>query len=195
MQNIAKEICFSEDAFTVKEGESYHLRQFTSGGEIDFCEHVTLGTAYRLFNFHEKDTEMIDFKAQVGMFHIQKNKATSVMNFPAYHCNPVPVTDAMKDAIGADVLDAYLDRELLLVLEDENTVINLKPDQKKTEQLNGLLVGVTAKGTAYDCVSRIFAPKMGVPEDSVTGSTHCMITPYWCKKLGKNQPTCYQTSE
>lgn len=97
--------------------------------------------------------------------------------------------------LGPDVLDAYLDRELLLVLEDENTVINLKPDQKKTEQLNGLLVGVTAKGTAYDCVSRIFAPKMGVPEDSVTGSTHCMITPYWCKKLGKNQPTYYQTSE
>nr|WP_229771330.1 hypothetical protein [Sharpea porci] len=48
----------------------------------------------------------------------------------------------MKDAIGADVFDAYLDRDLLLVLEDENTVINLKPDQKKTEQLDG----VTAKG-------------------------------------------------
>jgi predicted PhzF superfamily epimerase YddE/YHI9 len=144
-----------------------------------------------LFNFYEKDTEMIDFKAQVGMFHIQKNKATSVMNFLAYHCNPVPVTDTMKDAIGADVLDAYLDKDLLLVLEDENTVINLKPDQKKMEQLDE----VTAKGTAYDCVSRIFAPKMGVPEDSVTGSTHCMITPYWCKKLGKNQLTCYQTSE
>lgn len=63
------------------------------------------------------------------------------MNFPAYHRNPVPVTDAMKDAIGTDVLDAYLDRDLL-VLEDENTVINLKPDQKKMEQLDG----VTAKG-------------------------------------------------
>lgn len=101
----------------------------------------------------------------------------------------------MKDAIEADVLEAYLDRDLLLVLEDENTVINLRPDQKKMEQLDGLLVGVTAKGTTCDCVSRIFAPKMGVPEDSVTGSTHCMITPYWCKKLGKNQLTCYQTSE
>lgn len=54
------------------------------------------------------------------------------MNFLAYHCNPVPVMDTMKDAIGADVFDAYLDRDLLLVLEDENTVINLKPDQKKT---------------------------------------------------------------
>lgn len=72
MQNIAKENCFSETAFTVKEGEGYHLRQFTPRGEIDFCGHVTLGTAYVLFNFYEKDTEMIDFKAQVGMLHIQK---------------------------------------------------------------------------------------------------------------------------
>ncbi|MGN1390518.1 MAG: PhzF family phenazine biosynthesis protein [Sharpea porci] len=54
---------------------------------------------------------------------------------------------------------------------------------------------MTAKGTAYDCVSRIFAPKIDVAEDSVTGNTHCMITPYWCKKLGKNQLRCYQTSE
>lgn len=195
MQNIAKENRFSETAFTVKEGEDYHLRWFTPGGEIDFCGHATLGTAYVLFHFYEKDAETIDFKTQVGILQVQKNEDTFVMNFPAYHCNPIPVTDVMKDAIGADVLEAYLDRDLLLVLQDENTVINLKPDQKKMEKLDGLLLGVTAKGTAYDCVSRIFAPKMGVPEDPVTGSTHCMITPYWCKKLGKNQLTCYQASE
>lgn len=72
------------------------------------------------------------FQGTSGNVPYSKNEATSVMIFLAYHCNPVPVTDAMKDAIGADVLDAYLDRDLLLVLEDENTVINLKPDQKKT---------------------------------------------------------------
>ena len=47
----------------------------------------------------------------------------------------------------------------------------------------------------YDCVSRIFAPKLSIAEDPVTGSAHCMITPYWCKRLGKDELVCYQTSD
>lgn len=128
------------------------------------------------------------------MLKVRRDGDTFVMDFPAYHCNPVPVTDAMKDAVGSDVLDAYLDRDLLLVLKDENVVKNLKPDQKKMEKLAGLLVGVTAKGKEYDCVSRIFAPKLDVDEDPVTGSTHCMITPYWCRKLHKDYLRCFQAS-
>ena len=56
-------------------------------------------------------------------------------------------------------------------------------------------VGVTAPGRKYDCVSRFFAPKLKVNEDPVTGSAHCMITPYWAEKLGKNQIYAYQASE
>ena len=195
MQNIAKENRFSETAFTVKEGDVYHLRWFTPGGEIDFCGHATLGTAYVLFRFYEKEAEEIRFQTQAGILTIRKDNDTFIMDFPAYHCHPVPVTEEMKEAIGADVLEAYLDRDLLLVLQDENTVMHLCPDQKKMEKLDGLLVAVTAKGTEYDCVSRIFAPKTGVEEDPVTGSAHCMITPYWCNRLGKDHLNCFQASE
>jgi len=52
----------------------------------------------------------------------------------------------------------------------------------------------TAKGMEYDCVSRVFAPKYGMNEDPVTGSTHCMIAPYWCKRLNKSQITAFQAS-
>ncbi len=194
MQNIAAENRFSETAFTVKEGRIYHLRWFTPGGEIDFCGHATLGTSYVLLTFYEKEAEEIDFKTQVGILKVQRDGDTFVMNFPAYHCQPVAVTDDMKEAIGADITEAYLDRDLLLVLQDANTVINLKPDQSKVKNLDGLLVAVTAKGNDCDCVSRVFAPRVGVEEDPVTGSTHCMITPYWCKKLGKNHLSCFQAS-
>lgn len=64
MQNIAKENNFSETAFAVKEGGLYHLRWFTPAAEIDFCGHATLGTAFVLFNFYEKDAEEITFKTQ-----------------------------------------------------------------------------------------------------------------------------------
>lgn len=52
----------------------------------------------------------------------------------------------------------------------------------------------TAKGTEYDCVSRVFAPKYGMNEDPVTGSTHCMIAPYWSRRLNKSRITAFQTS-
>lgn len=43
MQHIAMENSLSETAFTVKEGNHWHLRWFTPGGEIDLCGHATLG--------------------------------------------------------------------------------------------------------------------------------------------------------
>ena len=33
--------------------------------------------------------------------------------------------------------------------------------------------------------SRVFAPRVGIDEDPVTGSAHCLLGPYWAKKLGK----------
>lgn len=66
MQNIAKENRLSETAFTVKKDQDYELRWFTPGGEIDLCGHATLGTAYILFNFIEKDREDIVFHTMSG---------------------------------------------------------------------------------------------------------------------------------
>ena len=148
-----------------------------------------------LFNYYEKDAEEITFYTQVGKLIIKRDKDMFVMNFPAYKCNPVPVTEAMAEAIGVIPVAAYLDRDLLLVLQDEEQVKNLHPNQEKMAALEGLLVAVTAPGKEYDCVSRMFAPKLSVPEDPVTGSTHCMVTPYWCKRLQKDHLTCYQASE
>ena len=38
-------------------------------------------------------------------------------------------------------------------------------------------------------------PELGLMEDPVTGSAHCMIAPYWCDRLGKEKLVCYQASE
>jgi predicted PhzF superfamily epimerase YddE/YHI9 len=46
----------------------------------------------------------------------------------------------------------------------------------------------------YDFVSRFFAPDKGVPEDPVTGSAHCALTPYWAKRLGKTTMKARQAS-
>ena len=43
--------------------------------------------------------------------------------------------------------------------------------------------------------ARNFAPKLGIPEDPVTGSSHCELIPYWSKKLDKKDLIALQISE
>ncbi|MBQ3872030.1 MAG: PhzF family phenazine biosynthesis protein, partial [Clostridia bacterium] len=154
MQNIAIENNFSETAFAVKENDAYHLRWFTPGGEVDFCGHATLGTSFVLFSFYEKDAEKIRFTTQVGELTVRRHGDLFEMDFPAYSLNRVEVTDRMEEAIGIRPLEAYLDRDLLLVLPDETSVLKVRPDPDKIGALDGLIVAVTAPSSddLADCV-------------------------------------------
>ena len=195
MQNIAKENNLSETAFVVKKGQTYDLRWFTPGGEIDFCGHATLGSAFVLKHFYEPDCQHILFNTVHGKINVAISGDIYEMDFPAYSLNQVPVTEDIIRAIGVQPTAAYLDRDLLLVLENETDIHNVTVNQELLKKLDGLCVAVTAKSSIYDCISRVFAPKLHVPEDPVTGSTHCMIVPYWAKILKKNTIVAYQASE
>jgi len=195
MINIAVENNFSETAFTVKNGDCYDLRWFTPGGEIDLCGHATLATSFVIFNFYELEAQEICFNTKFsGKLYIKRIGDFYEMDFPKYEYKKIPVTEEMSDALGTNVLDAVLSRDLLMLLENEDTVSKLEPNMQKVKNLPGLCIAVTAKGTKYDSVSRVFVPGLGVPEDPVTGSTHCLITPYWCEKLGKDELDCFQAS-
>lgn len=194
LMKITRENNLSETAFAVKAGDSYRLRWFTPGGEIDLCGHATLATAYVITRFVEPDRKQVAFETLSGTLTVTKKGDLFEMDFPAYDLKPVPVTQAMVDAIGAKPREAYMGRDLLCVMDSEDTVRNMKPEQSKVLALDGLLLQVTAKGNEFDCVSRSFAPKCNVPEDPVCGSGHCHILPYWAKKLGKTELTAYQAS-
>ena len=195
MMSITRENNFSETAFTVKEGEKYHLRWFTPGGEIDLCGHATLGTAYVLFRFYEQDAGKLVFTTLSGDLIVTKNGELLEMEFPAYDLKPVEVTDAMEEALGVRPTAAFIARDLLCVLEDETQLRALTPDQEKLKALPGLLQHVTVRGKEEDCVSRSFAPKLAVAEDPVCGSGHCHIIPYWADQLSKDELVAYQASK
>lgn len=195
MRNIAKENNLSETAFAVREGESYRLRWFTPKSEIDFCGHATLGTAFVIANFIEPNCITIRFSTLSGELNVEVDNGMFIMDFPRYKLIPVEVTEKMVKALGVRPAAAFLDRDLLMVLEHEEDIFNLKPDFSAMRELDGMCIAVTAKGSEYDCISRVFAPELDVPEDPVTGSTHCMIAPYWAERLSKSSITAFQSSE
>ena len=185
MMAITIENNLSETAFAVKEGEKYHLRWFTPGGEIDLCGHATLGTACAIMTFVAPELTEITFTTLSGDLTVVRRGDLYEMDFPAYELKSVPVTQAMADAMnGAMPKAAYMGRDLLCVFDDEETV----------RALDGLLLHATAPGKDVDCVSRSFAPKCNVAEDPVCGSGHCHIVPYWVKALGKDSLVAYQAS-
>ena len=70
-----------------------------------------------------------------------------------------------------------------------------EPNMEKLKKLDYPAVIITAPGKKVDFVSRNFAPKLGIPEDPVTGSAHCELIPYWSKNLKKKELLARQISE
>ena len=151
----------------------------------------------KIFTQIEKNSNSIEFHTLRGNFSVYKKNNLIEMNFPAYEYKKISVTNEMCEAIGEKISEAYLSRDLLMILDDDEKIKNLRPNLEKLQKLDGLIQAVTArsKNERFDCVSRIFAPKIKIAEDPVTGSTHCLIAPIWAEKLNKNFLQCYQASE
>lgn len=197
MQRIAAENNLSETAFVYRhEMGKYDLKWFTPKAEIDLCGHATLGTAYVVANFVDPEVETMTFSTLSGELTVVRKGAYFEMDFPSRMPKQIPVTQEMEEVIGMPITGAYLSRDLVLELENENAVKNCAPDFEKMlhmEQGTGCVV--TAKGSGCDFVSRCFSPKMGVNEDPVTGSAHSSLIPFWAERLEKKELLAEQWSE
>ena len=195
MQQIAIENNLSETAFMVREGERYHIRWFTPGAEVNLCGHATLATSFVLTRFFDPQAEELVFTSLSGELRVRKADELLELDFPSRMPRPVPFTTQMRQLVHGLPAQAYVDRDLILVLEDEQSVRDYVPDYAAISALEGELgLFITAPSRTYDFVSRTFFPKLKINEDPVCGSAHCNLIPYWAKRLGKTKMTAYQAS-
>ena len=194
MQAIAAENNLAETAFLVAADGGYDLRWFTPTAEVDLCGHATLASAFVLHNFIDP-RDQLQFFTKSGVLSVTCDDDLFTMNFPSRRPTAIGVIPDFAAAIGVDVKEAHLSRDLLLLVEDEATVRRVRPDFGVMLKLaDGMGVIVTAPGREVDFVSRFFAPKVGVLEDPVTGSSHSTLVPFWSSRLGKNQLVARQLS-
>ena len=190
MQAIASENNLSETAFFVREGEGFALRWFTPSHEVELCGHATLASAYVVFNVLEPARAHIAFSTRSGVLTVARAGEQLEMDFPSLPPSPLPAPPAgLAAALGAPPVATLAARSLVAVFDDAQVVRRLRPDLGAIAALDWPSVMVTAPGDGTDgdadFVSRFFAPRMGVPEDPVTGSAHCTLAPYWGQRLGK----------
>ncbi|MGV8918661.1 MAG: PhzF family phenazine biosynthesis protein [Pseudomonas sp.] len=194
MQHIAAEHNLAETAFLVREAQGWHIRWFTPTTEVPLCGHATLASAHVLFEVYNEPSERIDFIGKTGALSVTRENGRLLLDFPVLVPTNVGVTIELEQALGVDIVDVFGSAELMVLLESEQAVRDCKPDMAALARLPWPGVIITAKGNQHDFVSRYFAPGIGIPEDPVTGSTHCSLIPYWSNRLGKLGLTAYQCS-
>ena len=196
MQNIAAENNLSETAFVnVTENENI-IRWFSPTKEVDLCGHATLASAFVYFNYINTQKETIEFKSNGGILIVNKKDNLLELDFPKDTFTEINNRDVVGDAVGLKPIETYKGQiNLMAVYENEEDILNLKPDFNKIIKLVGQGLIVTAPGLHHDFVSRYFCPKYGINEDPVTGSAHTTLTPYWSDKLASKKLLAKQVSK
>jgi PhzF family phenazine biosynthesis protein len=188
--------------------------------EVNLCGHATLATAHTLFEQQLFDpTEIIRFDTLSGELRVKRMEDGSLeMDFPAISNQLADIPERVVEALGTKVVFCGLapggtpepalhgeastasslatSKDYLIELADEETLRQLRPNFALLQQENvqGFIVTAPAASSHYDFVSRYCAPRVGIPEDPVTGFAHCVLTPYWAKKLEKTNLSAYQAS-
>lgn len=198
LQAIAAENMFAETAFLVLEpadGAEWELRWFTPACEIRLCGHATLATGHVLLQRDRGDR--VTFRTrQAGILEVRRLPGDALeLALPAITTEPGSWPEAIA-LLGAQPVEVWrsADRYDVFLFEREQQVCDLSPDLRGLAQLGDHQFICTAPGVATDVVSRVFVPGAGVDEDSVTGSAHAVLTPFWAARLDRDRFTAHQAS-
>ena len=199
MQSIAEENNLSETAFIVATDNGYHIRWFTPSCEVDLCGHATLAAAYVVIQCLQENRNPVCFDSKSGKLFvshkIDANKKTILtLDFPASEYEEVETPQALIQGLGKAPIETVAAADYLAIFSSEEEVLQLTPNFAQLQELDRRGVIASAPGKDVDFVSRFFAPNAGINEDPVTGSAHCLLTPYWANRLDRTQLTAKQRS-
>lgn len=197
LQSIATENNLSETAFLVQTDRGFDLRWFTPITEVALCGHATLASAFVLFSCRHWGSPTIKFQTRwSGELTVSKQGDLLEMDFPARPAQLGNPPDGLAEALHTAPEGVFASAEdLMVILESEKAVRALQPDFEALKRIDNRGIIITARGDRSDFVSRFFAPRVGIPEDPVTGSAHCVLTPYWAGQFKKDFLHAFQVSE
>lgn len=186
LQQIAFEMGVSETAFVRRVGEQWNLRWFTPTVEVDLCGHATLATLHVLVNeLGVRDREFY-FHTRAGVLSGRRlSDGMLAIDLPRSYVEPLSVHQ-LGDALGEiQELHQAGPQSVLAVVKDYDTLCGLSVDPMSLFLVPAsLVIAACVGGPDVDVSIRVFAPRLGLAEDPVTGSAMCAIAPWWVDKVG-----------
>ncbi|MHB1006416.1 MAG: PhzF family phenazine biosynthesis protein [Chloroflexota bacterium] len=198
MRDVAREMNLSETAFLVPQTDGYNLRWFTPATEVALCGHATLASAHVLWSEgHLPPGTQARFHTLSGLLTADRRGEWIELDFPATPATEQPTPAGLVEALGVTPRSVGRSQfDHLVELASEAEVRGLEPNFTLLQAVEsrGVIVTARAETPGFDFVSRFFGPRVGVNEDPVTGSAHCVLGPYWAQRLGKSEFVAYQAS-
>lgn len=196
MQALAAENNQAETAFLLKTADParFGLRWFTPALEVPLCGHATLASAHVLFAELATRAPVLTFDTQSGPLVVARAGDLYEMDFPAMPARPIDPPPGLAAALGVTPAEVWAAQFVVAVLDSEDAVRGLTPDIPALKPIssaatqgrgNVVVVALADAASPYDVVSRFFAPGSGIPEDPATGSAHCILSPLFADKLGR----------
>jgi PhzF family phenazine biosynthesis protein len=163
---------------------------------VDLCGHATLASAHVLFEQLGHPSDRIVFRSRrSGVLTATRKGGEIVLDFPADKLRMVAAPAGLVKALGRRPKEVWRGRtDLLCLFGSQGDIERMRPDFPTLAKIRARGVMVTAKGQRTDFVSRFFGPRVGVPEDPVTGSAHTTLTVFWARRLGKTKLRALQLS-
>ena len=203
MQALAMENNQAETAFLLRTADParFGLRWFTPALEVPLCGHATLASAHVLLSEIAPELAAVTFDTLSGPLTVVREGDVLRMDFPSQPPRQTSVPEGLEAALGVPVVEVWAGPYLVAVVDCEATVRGLKPDIAALAGIAGEAtggagnIGVAAladPASAYDVISRFFAPGSGIPEDPATGSLHCILSPLYAQKLGRARLAFHQ---
>jgi len=195
---LAAEMNLSETAFLLENEMGWDLRWFTPTTEVDLCGHATLASAKVLFETQPELREHpIRFQTRSGELAARWQDGKVELDFPVMRYQPTPIDPDVAEVLSFQPVNAvFSGTYFLFEAENPENVYDARPNMVELAKFPMPEVIITAESQdpSYDFISRFFAPQLGIPEDPVTGSAHCLLAPYWNEILGKTQFSAFQAS-
>ena len=197
LQAIAAENNLPAMVFLVRTDDVFTIRWFNPENEIALCGHGSLAAAFVIFNILEPIWHEAQFNSpKAGLVRVRRHNSLFELSFPARRITAIATPELLSKGLGVIPNEVYEHtNSLVAVLNEEETVRGLNPSMSTLALLPQDRIVITAASKTVDFVSRTFYPKKIImKEDSVTGSSHCLLIPYWAKKLHKKNLHAYQVS-
>ena len=198
LQAVAEENQFAETAFLVSDATGaadFELRWFTPTVEVALCGHATLASGHVVLAQDPAKTGANFRTRKSGILAVERAAQGYSLSLPAIAMGG-PAADSLAAGLGAAPLEAFCNDAGygIFLYASEAAISALSPDMRALAAHGSSQFICTAPGDQTDVVSRVFAPGAGVDEDSVTGSAHAALTPFWAARLGRDSFTAHQAS-
>lgn len=202
LQQIGEENNFAETAFLVADATDaadWELRWFTPTDEVALCGHATLASGHVVLSHPDRfgAADRVTFRTRkAGVLEVVRKGDAYELGLPVTLVEPSAQPELLA-AIGSTG-EAFMsfhgaEQTAIILMESEAEIRALQPDMAALRGIDVMAI-CTAPGNNHDVVSRVFVPAWGVDEDSVTGSAHAALAPFWADRLGKAEMTAHQAS-